>query len=218
MLKNIKLRLFDADDGGGNGGGEQTPPTPNTDQTPPTPASGADTIDTEKVAAEARASFLKDLGVDDADTLKDIIKSHNEQVTANQTKLEAAQTNLDKTAKTLSKETARADTAEAQLAAMKAGVDEAHLNDALALANADLAAKANGVKTIADALTSVLERNPSFKGGAESQGTAIAGANLGGGNSNVAVPDLTKIGYSEAAKLKADHPNVYQQALQNLSK
>lgn len=217
MLKNIKLRLFDADDGGGNGGGEPTPPTPNTDQTPPTPASGADTIDTEKVAAEARASFLKDLGVDDADTLKDIIKSHNEQVTANQTKLEAAQTNLDKTAKTLSKETARADTAEAQLAAMKAGVDEAHLNDALALANADLAAKANGVKTIADALASVLERNPSFKGGAESQGTAVAGTNLGGGGP-VDVPDLTKIGYSEAAKLKAEHPNVYQQALQNLTK
>lgn len=216
MLKNIKLRLFDADDGGGNGGGEPTPPTPNTDQTPPTPASGTDTIDTESVAAEARASFLKDLGVDDADTLKDIIKSHNEQVTANQTKLEAAQTNLDKTAKTLSKETARADTAEAQLAAMKAGVDEAHLNDALALANADLAAKANGVKTIADALASVLERNPSFKGGAEPQGTAIAGTNLGGGGP-VDVPDLTKIGYSEAAKLKAEHPNVYQQAVQNLS-
>lgn len=216
MLKNIKLRLFDADDGGGNGGGEPTPPTPNTDQTTPTPASGANTIDTEKVAAEARASFLKDLGVDDADTLKDIIKSHNEQVTANQTKLEAAQTNLDKTAKTLSKETARADTAEAQLAAMKAGVDEAHLNDALALANADLAAKVNGVKTIDEALTSVLERNPSFKG-VEPQGTAVAGTNLGGGGT-VDVPDLTKIGYSEAAKLKAEHPNVYQQALQNLTK
>lgn len=217
MLKNIKLRLFDADDGGGNGGGEPTSPAPNIDQTQPTPASRADTVDTEKVAAEARASFLKDLGVDDADTLKDIIKSHNEQVTANQTKLEAAQTNLDKTAKTLSKETARADTAEAQLAAMKAGVDEAHLNDALALANADLAAKANGVKTIADALASVLERNPSFKGGAESQGTAVAGTNLGGGGT-VDVPDLTKIGYSEAAKLKVEHPNVYQQALQNLTK
>lgn len=206
MIKNLKLRLFDADAGNGNGGGEQTPPAQNTAP-----------VDTDKVAAEARASFLKDLGVDDADTLKDIIKSHNEQVTANQTKLEAAQTNLDKTTKTLSKETARADTAEAQLAAMKAGVDEAHLNDALALANADLAAKVNGVKTIDEALTAVLERNPSFKGGTESQGTAVAGANLGGGG-NVTVPDLTKIGYSEAVKLKVDHPNIYQQAVQNLSK
>lgn len=217
MIKNLKLRLFDADAGNGSGGdgGEQTPPTPN-EPTPPAPTTTP--VDAEKVAADARASFLKDLGVDDADALKDIIKSHNEQVTANQTKLEAAQTNLDKTNKTLSKETARANTAEAQLAAMKAGVDEAHLNDALALANADLAAKVNGVKTIDEALTAVLERNPSFKGGAEPQGTAVAGANLGGGNSNVTVPDLTKIGYSEAAKLKSDHPNIYQQAVQNLSK
>ncbi|EKP1542695.1 hypothetical protein [Lactiplantibacillus plantarum] len=187
-------------------------PVPTTDPVPtPTP------IDTEQVATEARTELLKSLGFDNEDDLKGVVEQHNKDVAANQSALEAKSGELDKATSKLAKETSRADTAEAQVAALKQGVDTDHLSDALALAKADLASKANGVKTIDEALTGVLERNPAFKGVEAAQGTAVAGQNLSGGQGNVAVPDLSKISYGEAAKLKLEHPDVYKQAVTKLT-
>ncbi|MBE1726900.1 hypothetical protein HFM82_11170 [Lactobacillus plantarum] len=187
-------------------------PVPVTDPVPtPTP------IDTKQVATEARTELLKSLGFDNEDDLKGVVEQHNKDVAANQSALEAKSGELDKATSRLAKETSRADTAEAQVAALKQGVDADHLSDALALAKADLASKANGVKTIDEALTGVLERNPAFKGAEAAQGTAIAGQNLSGGQGNVTVPDLSKISYGEAAKLKLEHPDVYKQAVTKLT-
>lgn len=187
-------------------------PVPVTDPVPtPTP------IDTKQVATEARTELLKSLGFDNEDDLKGVVEQHNKDVAANQSALEAKSGELDKATSKLAKETSRADTAEAQVAALKQGVDADHLSDALALAKADLASKANGVKTIDEALTGVLERNPAFKGAEAAQGTAIAGQNLSGGQGNVTVPDLSKISYGEAAKLKLEHPDVYKQAVTKLT-
>ncbi|MBP5807839.1 MULTISPECIES: hypothetical protein [Lactiplantibacillus] len=187
-------------------------PVPVTDPVPtPTP------IDTKQVATEARTELLKSLGFDNEDDLKGVVEQHNKDVAANQSALEAKSGELDKATSKLAKETSRADTAEAQVAALKQGVDADHLSDALALAKADLASKANGVKTIDEALTGVLERNPAFKGVETAQGTAVAGQNLSGGQGNVAVPDLSKISYGEAAKLKLEHPDVYKQAVTKLT-
>ncbi|KZU55108.1 hypothetical protein [Lactiplantibacillus plantarum] len=187
-------------------------PVPVTDPVPaPTP------IDTKQVATEARAELLKSLGFDNEDDLKGVVEQHNKDVAANQSALEAKSGELDKATSKLAKETSRADTAEAQVAALKQGVDADHLSDALALAKADLASKANGVKTIDEALAGVLERNPSFKGVEAAQGTAVAGQNLSGGQGNVAVPDLSKISYGEAAKLKLEHPDVYKRAVAKLT-
>ncbi|MDG6763105.1 hypothetical protein [Lactiplantibacillus plantarum] len=187
-------------------------PVPTTDPVPtPTP------IDTKQVATEARTELLKSLGFDNEDDLKGVVEQHNKDVAANQSALEAKSGELDKATSKLAKETSRADTAEAQVAALKQGVDADHLSDALALAKADLASKANGVKTIDEALTGVLERNPAFKGAETVQGTAVAGQNLSGGQGNVAVPDLSKISYGEAAKLKLEHPDVYKQAVTKLT-
>ena len=149
--------------------------------------------------------------------MKGVVEQHNKDVAANQSALEAKSGELDKATSKLAKETSRADNAEAQVAALKQGVDADHLSDALALAKADLASKANGVKTIDEALTGVLERNPAFKGAEAAQGTAVAGQNLSGGQGNVAVPDLSKISYGEAAKLKLEHPDVYKQAVTKLT-
>ncbi|WND31715.1 hypothetical protein [Lactiplantibacillus plantarum] len=187
-------------------------PVPVTDPVPtPTP------IDTKQVATEARTELLKSLGFDNEDDLKGVVEQHNKDVAANQSALEAKSGELDKATSKLAKETSRADNAEAQVAALKQGVDADHLSDALALAKADLASKANGVKTIDEALTGVLERNPAFKGAEAAQGTAIAGQNLSGGQGNVTVPDLSKISYGEAAKLKLEHPDVYKQAVTKLT-
>ncbi|WCL69498.1 hypothetical protein MWLp12_2137 [Lactiplantibacillus plantarum] len=187
-------------------------PVPVTDPVPtPTP------IDTKQVATEARTELLKSLGFDNEDDLKGVVEQHNKDVAANQSALEAKSGELDKATSKLAKETSRADNAEAQVAALRQGVDADHLSDALALAKADLASKANGVKTIDEALTGVLERNPAFKGAEAAQGTAIAGQNLSGGQGNVTVPDLSKISYGEAAKLKLEHPDVYKQAVTKLT-
>ncbi|QLL37798.1 hypothetical protein [Lactiplantibacillus plantarum] len=195
---------------------ENDPATPST--TPATdPAQTTAPIDTEQVATEARTELLKSLGFDNEDDLKGVVEQHNKDVAANQSALEAKSGELDKATSKLAKETSRADTAEAQVAALKQGVDADHLSDALALAKADLASKANGVKTIDEALTGVLERNPAFKGAEAAQGTAVAGQNLSGGQGNVTVPDLSKISYGEAAKLKLEHPDVYKQAVTKLT-
>lgn len=192
---------------------ESTPPTTPATDSVATPSS----VDTEQVAADARTELLKSLGFDNEDDLKGVVEQHNKDVAANQSALEAKSGELDKATSKLAKETSRADNAEAQVAALKQGVDADHLSDALALAKADLASKANGVKTIDEALTGVLERNPAFKGAEAAQGTAIAGQNLSGGQGNVTVPDLSKISYGEAAKLKLEHPDVYKQAVTKLT-
>ncbi|QAR89748.1 hypothetical protein [Lactiplantibacillus plantarum] len=195
---------------------ENDPATPaTTSATDPTQTTAP--IDTEQVATEARTELLKSLGFDNEDDLKGVVEQHNKDVAANQSALEAKSGELDKATSKLAKETSRADNAEAQVAALKQGVDADHLSDALALAKADLASKANGVKTIDEALTGVLERNPAFKGAEAAQGTAIAGQNLSGGQGNVTVPDLSKISYGEAAKLKLEHPDVYKQAVTKLT-
>ncbi|MGV0167169.1 hypothetical protein ACRYI5_01055 [Furfurilactobacillus sp. WILCCON 0119] len=186
-------------------------PTPAL-ETQPTPSP----VDTQKVASEARAELLKSLGFDNEDDLKGLVDQHNKDVAANQTELEAKSGELDKATGKLSKAEAERDNALAQVAALKQGVNNDHLNDALALAKADLAGKANGVKTIDDALAGVLERNPAFKGESGPVSTAVAGQNLGGGMP-VTVPDLSKISYEEAAKLKLEHPDIYKQAAEKLS-
>lgn len=165
----------------------QTDPTPAEPTTPPaadpTPSSAAP-VDTQKVASDAQAELLKSLGFDNKDDLQSLVDAHNKEVAANQTELEAKSGELDKATTKLSKAESERDNALAQVAALKQGVDSDHLNDALALAKADLAGKVNGVKTIDDALAGVLERNPSFKGDQQGTSTAVAGANLAGNNSH----------------------------------
>lgn len=76
-------------------------PTPATDPTPaPTPAPETQPtpspVDTQRVASEARAEFLKSLGFDNEDDLKGLVEQHNKDVAANQSELEAKSTELDK--------------------------------------------------------------------------------------------------------------------------
>lgn len=188
MFKN--LFMFAPDDGAGDGGApaggnpaEGAPAGGNEGNDDGHVANGA-----APTAEEIQASLLSDLGVDNFEDLKGIIKANNDAKAASQTELENAQSNLEKTNKTLSKETARANAAEESLAAYKLGVDEGHIADALALARADMADKSKGLKNITDALSGVLNRNPAFKGQANQvnpDGTnAIVGGNASGNGSN----------------------------------
>ena len=143
------LFLFAPDAGAGEGGApaggssaEGTPAGANEGND-----DGNEANATTHTAEVVQASLLNDLGVDNLEDLKGIIKASNDAKAANQTELENAQSNLEKTNKTLSKETARANAAEESLAAYKLGVDVGHIADALALARADMADKSKGLKT-----------------------------------------------------------------------
>lgn len=184
-------------------------PVPTPESTPaPKP------VDTKQVAEDARAGFLKSLGFDNADDLKGVIEEHKKAVAANQTELEAKSGELDKATGKLSKAESERDNALAQVAALKQGVDDAHLNDALALAKADLAGKVNGVKTIDDALAGVLERNPAFKGTEAAQGTAVASTNLGGGKpTGTTREDILKMSTAEQIAFQSAHPEEFKKLL-----
>lgn len=189
---------------------ESTPPTTPATDSVATPSS----VDTEQVAADARTELLKSLGFDNEDDLKGVVEQHNKDVAANQSALEAKSGELDKATSKLTKETSRADTAEAQVAALKQGVDADHLSDALALAKADLASKANGVKTIDDALAGVLERNPAFKGAQAQSSTAVAGTNLGGGKATGTTrEDILKMSTAEQIAFQSAHPEEFKKLL-----
>lgn len=171
-LVPMNLQYFADPDGGGEGGqgGEPTPPTP--------PAGGAQ-VDVDEVKANARADFLKDLGVDDEDSLKEILNAHNEQIKANQTELEGAKGELEKTNGKLTKESQRANDAEFKLAAFIKGTKEDSLDDLKVLAEAEIAGKK--AKSVDEAIDHVLERNPQFKSEAGTK-SAVADQNITGGN------------------------------------
>jgi soluble cytochrome b562 len=165
---------------GTNQGNEAAGSTPPADP-PATPS-----------AEELQSNMLKDLGVDSMDDLKAVLKAKADADAANHTDLENAQSNLEKANKNITTQTARAENAEAQLAAYKEGVAADHIDDALALARVDLANKRDGAKTIEDALKGVLTRNPAFKGGESAtnpDGTAVDDDNATGGG----VPDKNDI-------------------------
>jgi uncharacterized membrane protein YdfJ with MMPL/SSD domain len=185
MFYKRHLIMFAPDTGAGDsgaapaGGAAGTDPAndPGTTTPPATPPAGP-------TADEIKADFLKGLGFDNAEDLQAVIKAQQDADAANHTDLENAKTNLDKATGKLSKESARADNAEAQLAAYKQGVSADYVDDALALARVDLANKREGVKTIEDALKGVLTRNPAFKGGEATtnpDGTAVDDGNATGG-------------------------------------
>lgn len=208
------LFMLAPDTGAGNGGGADpagtNPAGSEAGGTPATPPAGPS-------ADDVRADLFKDLGVDDLDSLKAIIKAQKDADAANHTDLENAKANLDKTSAALSKANQRATSAEAQLAAYKQGVGETHITDALALANADLAAKANGVKTIEDALKGVLERNPSFKSdtaaGVGADGTAVNNGNATGGASAIKTQaELFKMSTAELNAYQKEHPQEFASA------
>ncbi|WP_179395048.1 hypothetical protein [Lacticaseibacillus absianus] len=164
-------------------------------------------------APDPTADLLKDVGVDSIDDLKAIVQAHADAEAANRTDLQAAQAELDKTTGKLSKESSRADNAEAQLAAYKQGVAESHIGDALALARVELADKANPAKTIDEALKSVLTRNPAFKGegtaAANADGTAIVDDPASGAPTGTTLSDFIKMKTADQLEFKRTHPAEY---------
>lgn len=98
-------------------------------------------VDVEKVKSDALAEFVKSLGVEDAEKLKQYVNSAREAEQAGMTELEKANTTLTATTKALSEEKEARTMAEAKLSAIKAGVKPELVDDVVLIAKTKVTAE-----------------------------------------------------------------------------
>lgn len=118
-----------------NGYGNQ-----NTQQNTNTNSQNANTntnvVDTEKVKNEAIAEYLKELGVEDGDTLKGIVTKAKEEEEKNKTDLQKSNDTLTATTKELVAEREARIIAEAKLSAIQLGAKPELVDDLVIIAKA----------------------------------------------------------------------------------
>lgn len=176
-------------------GGQVTPPA-----TPP----AADPVKTE---AEIQQEFLSGLGFQSADELKAVIDSQKAAEDANKTEVQKAQEELAKEQAAKGELNDQLLNANAQLAAVRLGVSNDHLADAVALA------KIENADDISKGLEAVIARNPQFTGQPANNpdGSAVVPKNLGGGNQAVTQEDFNKMNYQQRVELFSTDPTLYNQ-------
>ena len=91
-------------------------------------------VDVEKVKSDALAGFLKELGVEDKDSLKGIITKAKEEEDKNKTELERASDTLKQTTKLLAEEKELRIMAEAKLSAIQLGAKAELVDDLVIVA------------------------------------------------------------------------------------
>lgn len=91
-------------------------------------------IDIEKAKNEALSSFLKDLGVDDADSLRGIVTKAREEEDKNKTELQRSNDSLAATTKELASEREARIMAEAKLSAIQLGAKPELVDDLVVVA------------------------------------------------------------------------------------
>lgn len=116
-----------------NGDGNQ-----NTQQNANTNSQNTNTsvVDTEKVKNDAIAEYLKELGVEDGDTLKGIVTKAKEEEEKNKTDLERSNDTLTATTKELVAEREARIIAEAKLSAIQLGAKPELVDDLVIIAKA----------------------------------------------------------------------------------
>lgn len=112
----------------------------NTQQNTNTNSQNANTntnaVDTEKVKNEAIAEYLKELGVEDGDTLKGIVTKAKEEEEKNKTDLQKSNDTLTATTKELVAEREARIMAEAKLSAIQLGAKPELVDDLVIIAKA----------------------------------------------------------------------------------
>ena len=109
------------------------------------------TVDVEKVKSDAVAEYLKSLGVEDSDTLKDIVTKAKEEEDKNKTDLEKSNETLTATTKELAAEREARQLADAKLAAIKLGANPKLVDDLVVIAKA----RATGDKKIEEVIAEI---------------------------------------------------------------
>lgn len=116
---------------------------------------GTPEVDIEKVKSDALAEFVKSLGVEDTDKLKQYVNSAREAEQADMTELERANTTLTATTKALAEEKEARTMAEAKLSAIKAGVKPELVDDVVLIAKT----KVTSEKTIDAVIAEMKDSN-----------------------------------------------------------
>lgn len=118
-----------------NGDGNQ-----NTQQNANTNSQNTNTnaVDTEKVKNDAIAEYLKELGVEDGDTLKGIVTKAKEEEEKNKTDLQKSNDTLTATTKELVAEREARIIAEAKLSAIQLGAKPELVDDLVIIAKAKI--------------------------------------------------------------------------------
>lgn len=98
-------------------------------------------VDVEKVKSDALSEFVKSLGVEDAEKLKQYVNSAKKAEQDGMTELEKANTTLTATTKALAEEKEARMMAEAKLSAIKAGVKAELVDDVILIAKTKVTAE-----------------------------------------------------------------------------
>lgn len=112
-------------------------------------------VDVEKVKSDALAEFVKSLGVEDTDKLKQYVNSAKKAEQDGMTELEKANTTLTATTKALAEEKEARTMAEAKLSAIKAGVKPELVDDVVLIAKT----KVTSEKTIDAVIAEMKDSN-----------------------------------------------------------
>lgn len=112
-------------------------------------------VDVGKVKSDALAEFVKSLGVEDTDKLKQYVNSAREAEQAGMTELERVNTTLTATTKALAEEKEARTMAEAKLSAIKAGVKPELVDDVVLIAKT----KVTSEKTIDAVIAEMKDSN-----------------------------------------------------------
>lgn len=115
-----------------NGDGNQNTQQTNTNSQ----NTNTNAVDTEKVKNDAIAEYLKELGVEDGDTLKGIVTKAKEEEEKNKTDLERSNDTLTATTKELVAEREARIIAEAKLSAIQLGAKPEIVDDLVIIAKA----------------------------------------------------------------------------------
>lgn len=93
-------------------------------------------VDVEQVKKEAVDNLLKEYGVADSETLRDIVNKHNEEIESNKTDLQKKDDTIGTLTKELAQERSARILAEAKLSAVKLGAKTGLVDDLALLAQA----------------------------------------------------------------------------------
>lgn len=168
MLHGLRDNLIKhaPDTGTGAGGSDGTVIDNNTGTEPVAPTPGqaqTDPIDTEAIKAQAINDLLANLGVASIDDAKANLASWNEYQEGQKTELQKIQDSLTVANNSLVERDATISNLQAQLAAAQMGVPADNTSDVIILAKGLV----NEQVDINQAITTVLEKYPHFKGGGD---------------------------------------------------
>lgn len=215
----MNLQMFAADNGGNGGSGDPDPEKAGSEKTgtgtPEGKPEDNKTFTQEDVnsiaakeAKKAQEKLFKEIGIEDFDNAKEGLKKFKEWQDSQKTEAEKQQEalqSLQGEKETLTKTVSQL---EAQISAMKAGVNGDSVEDVIALAERLV----NDETTMDKAIEQVIEKYPQFSAQADNDTPRIVrSGNPNGGKQTVNPFSKENWNLTEQGKLYKENPELYKQ-------